>query len=64
MNNILEVSGLRKSYGDFSLNNLSFSLPEGCVTGFIGVNGAGKTTTLRAILGLTDRIAGNVQFFG
>ena len=64
MNNILEVSGLRKSYGDFSLNNLSFSLPEGCVTGFIGVNGAGKTTTLIAILGLTDRIAGNVQFFG
>ena len=64
MNNILEVSGLRKSYGDFSLNNLSFSLPEGCVTGFIGVNGAGKTTTLRAILGLTDRIAGNVQFLG
>lgn len=48
MNNILEVSGLRKSYGDFSLNNLSFSLPEGCVTGFIGVKGAGKTTTLRA----------------
>ena len=56
MNNILEVSGLRKSYGDFSLNNLSFSLPEGCVTGFIGVNGAGKTTTLRAILGFYDEM--------
>lgn len=64
MDNILEVSGLKKSYGDFTLNNLSFSLPEGCVTGFIGVNGAGKTTTLRAILGLTDCIAGSVQFFG
>ena len=36
------VSGLNKSYGDFSLKDVTFSLPEGCITGFIGVNGAGK----------------------
>ncbi|GAC42247.1 ATPase component [Paenibacillus popilliae ATCC 14706] len=48
MNRILEVSGLNKSYGDFSLEDITFSLPEGCITGFIGVNGAGKTTTLRS----------------
>ena len=45
MESILKVSDLNKSYGDFSLSNVSFSLPEGCITGFIGVNGAGKTTT-------------------
>ena len=50
MDNILEVSGLRKSYGNFALKDVAFSLPEGCITGFIGVNGAGKTTTLRTLL--------------
>ena len=53
MDNILEVFNLNKSYRDFSLKNVTFSLPEGCITGFIGVNGAGKTTTLRSVLGLT-----------
>ena len=55
MDNILEVSGLRKSYGNFTLKDVAFSLPEGCITGFIGVNGAGKTTTLRTLLRLTDK---------
>ena len=64
MESILRVSNLNKSYGDFSLENVSFSLPEGCITGFIGVNGAGKTTTLRTILGLTSRTSGQVEFFG
>ncbi|MCH5344418.1 MAG: ABC transporter ATP-binding protein [Acetatifactor sp.] len=64
MNDILTVDGLNKSYGDFSLTDVTFSLPEGCITGFIGINGAGKTTTLRALLGLTGTISGNIQFFG
>lgn len=64
MNDILKVDGLSKSYGDFSLNNVAFSLPEGCITGFIGINGAGKTTTLRTLLGLSKKISGNIQFFG
>ena len=50
MESILKVSDLNKSYGNFSLSNVSFSLPEGCITGFIGVNGAGKTTTLRTTM--------------
>ena len=64
MNDILKVDNLNKSYGDFSLTDVSFSLPEGCITGFIGINGAGKTTTLRTLLCLTQKISGNIQFFG
>lgn len=64
MNDILTVNGLNKSYGDFSLKDVTFSLPEGCITGLIGVNGSGKTTTLRAMLGLTGRQSGSIRFFG
>lgn len=64
MDEILNVTGLNKSYDNFSLNDVTFSLPEGCITGFIGINGAGKTTTLRAILGLTGRTSGHIEFFG
>ena len=63
MKNILEVRNLNKSYKHFSLQDISFSLPEGCITGFIGVNGAGKTTTLKTILGLTSKDSGEIRFF-
>ena len=64
MNDILKVENLNKSYKNFSLTDVTFSLPEGCITGFIGINGAGKTTTLRTILGLTQKTSGNIQIFG
>lgn len=64
MDDILKVDGLNKSYGDFSLTDVTFSLPEGCITGFIGVNGAGKTTTLRTILGLAKKASGSIQCLG
>lgn len=64
MNNILEVAGLNKSYDNFSLSDISFSLPEDCITGFIGINGAGKTTTIRTILGLAQRTSGTIKIFG
>lgn len=64
MNNVVEVESLCKAYGDFSLKNVSFCLPENCITGFIGVNGAGKSTTIRNILGLTLRDSGSIKFFG
>ena len=64
MSDILNVENLNKSYGDFTLTDVAFSLPEGCITGFIGVNGAGKTTTLRTLLGLTKKQSGNICFFG
>ena len=62
MNDILKVENLNKSYGDFSLSDVTFSLPEGCITGFIGINGAGKTTTLRTLLGLAKKQSGNIHF--
>lgn len=63
MKNILEVCGLNKSYRNFALEDVSFTLPEGCITGFIGANGAGKTTTLKTILGLTSKDSGEIRFF-
>lgn len=64
MNDILTVENLNKSYKDFSLNDVTFSIPEGCITGFIGINGAGKTTTLHTILGLTKKTSGNIRILG
>jgi len=64
MGNILEVVGLNKTYKNFSLADVSFTLPEDCITGFIGINGAGKTTTIRTILGLIQRASGTIKVFG
>lgn len=64
MKDILRVKNLNKSYKNFSLTDVSFSLSEGCITGFIGINGAGKTTTLRTLLDLAKMDSGNIQFFG
>ena len=64
MSDILKVEHLNKSYKDFALTDVTFSLPEGCITGFIGANGAGKTTILRTILGLTQKNSGSIQIFG
>lgn len=64
MNDLLTVDNLTKTYDRFALHNISFSLPEGCITGFIGANGAGKTTTLRTILDLVHKDSGEVCVFG
>ena len=45
MDNAIEIRGLCKHYQDFSLQDVSFDVPGGCIMGFIGENGAGKTTT-------------------
>ena len=63
MNNALEVRGLCKSYGDFSLE-VSFQVPRGYITGFIGPNGAGKTTTLKSILNIVRYPAGEIRLLG
>lgn len=62
--NILEVSGLTKDYGKFKLSDVTFNLPQDCITGFIGVNGSGKTTTIKSILGLIKKEAGHIKFRG
>lgn len=64
MNTILEVNGLKKDFDTFGLDDVSFSLQEGCITGFIGINGAGKTTTIKSILGLVLKDAGSIKLFG
>jgi ABC-2 type transport system ATP-binding protein len=59
------VDRLTKRYGaTVAVDDLSFTVPAGSVTGFIGPNGAGKTTTLRALLGLTRPTAGRATFDG
>ncbi len=61
---IVEVKGLCKKYPEFTLDNVSFSLEKGRITGFIGRNGAGKTTTIKSILNLVHPDAGEVSYFG
>lgn len=60
----LEVKNLSKSFGDFALDGVSFSLPQGYIMGFIGPNGAGKSTTIRILLGLLKRDGGDVKILG
>ena len=60
----LEVKGLCKRYENFALDNVSFSLEQGTITGLVGRNGAGKTTILRSILGAAHLDAGNISLLG
>ena len=62
--NSIEVRGLCKRYGAFVLDNVSFTLPTGCIMGLIGENGAGKSTTIRLLLGLAKRSGGEVSVLG
>lgn len=64
MRNILEVKNLTKKYKKFTLNNIEFTLPEGCIMGMIGANGAGKSTILKSILGLVQPDSGEITMFG
>jgi ABC-2 type transport system ATP-binding protein len=62
---MIEARGLSKRYGTkLAVNNLSFHIQPGIVTGFLGPNGAGKTTTMRMILGLDSPDAGTVRING
>lgn len=64
MENILEINNLCKSYGDFSLKDVSFALPKGYIMGFVGQNGSGKTTTIRSILNMARADSGKISVFG
>ncbi len=62
---ILELKNVSKSFGTLSvINDLSFSVPEHCVFGFIGKNGAGKTTTMKMILGFLAADQGEIRVLG
>jgi ABC-2 type transport system ATP-binding protein len=60
----LRISGVRKSYKDFTLNDVSFELPRGFVMGLVGPNGAGKTTIIKLIMNLIAPEAGSINILG
>jgi ABC-2 type transport system ATP-binding protein len=62
---VVIANSLTKRFGELvAVDELTFSLRPGTVTGFLGPNGAGKTTTLRLLLGLAEPTAGEVLVFG
>ncbi|MBJ7453611.1 MAG: ABC transporter ATP-binding protein [Blastococcus sp.] len=62
---MISVSGLTKKYGDkVAVDDVSFTVATGRVTGFLGPNGAGKSTTMRMVLGLDRPTAGSVTVNG
>ncbi|MFF3988767.1 ABC transporter ATP-binding protein [Streptomyces sp. NPDC001797] len=62
---MIELAGLTKRYGDkTAVDDLTFTVRPGIVTGFLGPNGAGKSTTMRMILGLDHPTAGRVRIDG
>ena len=60
----LELKNVCKSFRDFTLNNISFTLPQGYIMGLVGPNGAGKTTTIQLILNMLEKDAGRILAFG
>lgn len=64
METVLEVKNLAKDYESFSLNDISFKVKKGSITGFLGINGSGKTTTIKSLAGLTLPTSGEIYFFG
>jgi ABC-2 type transport system ATP-binding protein len=62
---VLELQGLTRRYRDLlALDNLSFTVRERQMFGFVGPNGAGKTTAMRIILGVLEPDAGEVRWRG
>jgi ABC-2 type transport system ATP-binding protein len=62
---MIEAVGLTKRYGDtLAVDDLTFTVPAGQVTGFLGPNGAGKSTTMRMVLGLDAPTSGSVTVNG
>ncbi len=62
---VLELLGLVRRFGEvLALDDVSFSVPEGEIVGFVGPNGAGKTTAMRIALGVLEADAGEVRWRG
>ena len=64
MSSVLEITNLCKKYPSFELKDVSFTMNEGSIMGFIGRNGAGKTTTIKSILNFVHPTSGSIKFFG
>ncbi|WP_459499480.1 ABC transporter ATP-binding protein [Bacillus sp. C1] len=61
---MLELKDVCKNYKDFSVKNVSFTLPRGYIMGFVGPNGAGKSTTIKMIMNLVRQNSGDITIFG
>jgi len=62
---MIEIAGVSRSFGDRKvLDDVSFDVADGRMTGFVGGNGAGKTTTMRIVLGVLGAHGGEVRFDG
>lgn len=64
MENAIVVRDVTKRYKEFTLDHVSFQVPQGSIVGFVGENGAGKSTTIRAILDLLHLDEGEVEVLG
>ena len=65
MEPVIKVSNLSKKFKEFTaVDNLSFTVNQGDVYGFLGQNGAGKSTTIRMLLSLITPTNGNIEIFG
>jgi ABC-type multidrug transport system ATPase subunit len=65
MNQVIRVKDLSKHFGDLkAVSNLSFSVGQGQVYGFLGQNGAGKSTTIRMLMTLIEPTSGEIEIFG
>ena len=62
--NHIEIKNLNKKYPDFSLRNVSFTVPAGMCCGFVGSNGVGKTSTLKSMLGMVKKDSGDIRILG
>lgn len=62
--NAIEIKNLTKKFKGFALDNVSISLPTGCIMGLIGENGAGKSTVIKSILGIIHPDGGEINIFG
>ena len=62
--NAIELNHVNKSFGDFAISDLTFSLPEGTICGLAGENGAGKSTTLRLLMGALKPDSGEIRVLG
>ena len=62
--NVLEIKNLTKTFSGFRLDDLSLTLPAGCIMGLIGENGAGKSTTIRLILEMLKPDSGSITVLG
>ncbi len=63
--NAVEIANVTKTFGEHTaVDDLSLSVPQGCVYGFIGPNGSGKTTTLRMIMNIFYPDRGEIHVFG